>query len=106
MNLLDENIRQDQAEQLRKRRLPFRYLTAELARTGVQDTDVIPWLHRTNQPTFFTHDQDFFKRELIHPRYCIAWLDVFDGKAAQFIRAFLVIQLSIRVRSAWELSLA
>ena len=89
MNLLDENIRQDQREQLRERRVPFRALTRDLAHPGMQDAEIIPLLHRLRRLTFFTHDQDFFKRGLVHPAYCLVWLDVFDGHAAEFIRRFL-----------------
>ena len=80
MNLLDENIRQDQGEQLRKWRLKFRRVTHELTDPGVQDSDIIPLLHRTKRPTFFTHDRDYFKASLVHPSYCLVWLDVFDGE--------------------------
>jgi hypothetical protein len=89
MNLLDENIRQDQGEQLRKWRISFRLLIHDIARPGIKDPDIIPILHHTSRPTFFTHDRDYFKRQLVHPSYCLAWLDVFDGDAAVFIRRFL-----------------
>jgi len=89
MNLLDENIRHDQGEQLRKWRIPFRLLVRDLARSGIQDPDIIPLLHRGTRPTLFTHDQDYFKRSLVHPAYCLVWLDLYDGGAAVFIRRFL-----------------
>jgi hypothetical protein len=89
MNLLDENIRQDQGVQLRKWRIKFRRFAVELGRTGIKDSQIIPVLHGLKQPTFFTHDKDFFRRELAHPAYCLVWLDVFDGDAASFIRSFL-----------------
>jgi hypothetical protein len=89
MNLLDENIRQDQGLQLRRWRIRFRPLVAGTALPGIQDDAVIPLLHRLPQPTFFTHDRDYFQRKLVHPAYCLAWLDAFDGDAADFIRRFL-----------------
>lgn len=89
MILLDENIRQDQAIQLRRQRIPARFLVENFARTGIQDPDIIPLLHRLKQPAFFTHDRDFFRRGLVHQNYCLVWLDMYDGKAAEFIRAFL-----------------
>jgi len=58
MNLLDENIRHDQAQQLRKWRIPFRLLIRDLARSGIQDAEIIPLLHRGKYPTLFTHDKD------------------------------------------------
>ena len=89
MNLLDENIRQDQGLQLRRWGVPCRFLVEEFAPSGIQDLDILPLLHRLKQPTLFTHDRDFFLRRLGHPDYCLVWLDVFDGQAAKFIRAFL-----------------
>jgi len=88
MILLDENIRQDQGNQLRKWRIRSRFLVQEFVPPGTQDVNIIPVLHRLKQPILFTHDRDFFKRNLIHPAYTLVWLDVFDGEAARFIRAF------------------
>jgi hypothetical protein len=89
MILLDENIRRDQGTQLRQWRVRCRFLVEEMAPSGIQDPDIIPLLQRLKQPTFFTHDQDFFKAHLAHATYCLVWLDVFDGEAAKFIRLFL-----------------
>ncbi len=89
MNLLDENIRRDQGDQLRRWRVPVRLLVEDIAPSGIQDPDIIPLLHRLRRVTFFTHDQDFFRRELAHPAYCLVWLDLFDGDAARFIHLFL-----------------
>jgi hypothetical protein len=93
MILLDENIRQDQAIQLRRQRVPARFLVEDFARTGIQDPDIVPLLHQLKQPVFFTHDRDFFRRGLTHQNYCLVWLDLFDSKAAEFIRAFLKHEL-------------
>jgi hypothetical protein len=89
MNLLDENIRHDQGNQLRRWRIKFRRLVIELEHPGIKDPEVIPVLHHLKDPTFFTHDQDYFRRDLLHASYCLVWLDVFDGDAASFIRSFL-----------------
>lgn len=89
MILLDENIRQDQAIQLRRQHIPAQFLVEHFAQKGIQDHDIVPVLHRLKQPVFFTHDRDFFRRDLTHNNYCLVWLDLFDGKAAEFIRAFL-----------------
>ena len=90
MNLLDENIRHDQEDPLRKWRIKFRRLGREIARSGIQDPEIIPLLHRLKKPTLFTHDQDFFKLSLAHRAYCLVWLDLYDGEAAAFfIRRFL-----------------
>jgi hypothetical protein len=89
MILLDENIRQDQGTQLRQWHVRCRFLIEEFAPSGIQDPDIVPLLQRLKHPTFFTHDQDFFRRNLIHSSYSLAWLDVFDGEAATFVRLFL-----------------
>lgn len=89
MYVLDENIRQDQGDQLRRWRVKFRRLVIELEHPGIKDPQIIPVLHRLKDPTLFTHDQDYFRRELVQASYCLVWLDVFDGDAASFIRAFL-----------------
>ena len=89
MNLLDENIRHDQEDRLRQWRVKFRRISESIARPGIQDPDIIPLLHRLKNPTLFTHDQDFFKPALAHRAYCLAWLDLYDGDGAVFIRRFL-----------------
>ena len=89
MNLLDENIRQDQGNQLRQWRIKFRRLVVEVEYPGIKDPQIIPVLHRLRNPTFFTHDRDYFRGRLVHSSYCLVWLDIFDGDAAWFIRAFL-----------------
>jgi hypothetical protein len=53
------------------------------------DENLIPLLHRLPEPTFFTLDQDFYRRDWTHPGYCLVWLDVTDDLAAEFIRRFL-----------------
>jgi hypothetical protein len=89
MILLDENVRRDQGTQLRQWRVRCRFLIEEFAPSGIQDPDIVPLLQRLKQPAFFTHDQDFFRRNLVHSAYSLVWLDVFDGEAATFIRSFL-----------------
>ena len=55
----------------------------------MQDENIVPFLLRLKHPTLLTRDADFFERRLIHPRYCLAWLDVDPGQTAFFIRRFL-----------------
>jgi hypothetical protein len=57
--------------------------------SGIKDENIIPFLHGLKRPTLFTHDQGFFRRELLHPRYGLVWLDVSDIEAANYIRRFL-----------------
>lgn len=50
---------------------------------------MIPLLHRIGRVTFFTHDEDYFHADLVHGSYCLVYLDVYDGTAADYIRQFL-----------------
>jgi hypothetical protein len=89
MNVLDENIIAQQCEKLRHWRIPFRQIGWHLSAQGALDENLIPVLHRLSQPTFFTHDNDFFEASLCHSNYTIVYLDVSDTKAAEFIRRVL-----------------
>jgi hypothetical protein len=89
MNVLDESIVAQQCKQLRKWRIPFRQIGADLSTYGTTDENLIPLLHRLPQPTFFSHDGDFFKASLCHAHYALIYLDVADTEEAQFIRRFL-----------------
>jgi hypothetical protein len=89
MNVLDENIVGQQCKKLREWRIPFRQVGPHLSATGALDENLIPLLHQLSQPTFFTHDRDFFKASLCHSHYAIAFLDVSDTEEAEFIRRFL-----------------
>jgi len=89
LNLLDENFPVDQAVVLREWRIQCRQIGRDLSRFGVQDPEIIPLLHRLKRVTLFTQDQDFFKRRLCHPAYCLVWLDVKPGEAAFYVRRFL-----------------
>ena len=89
MILLDESIGEDQAGLLRDRRITVRQIGRGLAAKGFLDEALLPLLHALRRPTFFTRDRDFFRRNLVHPRYCIVYLDVADSDTARFIRRFL-----------------
>jgi hypothetical protein len=89
MNVLDENVRDDQRTLLRQWRIPFRQIGKELARAGIQDENLLPLLHRLKRPTFFTQDEDFFKRQLCRRAYCLVWLDVSNIEVAFYMRRFL-----------------
>lgn len=89
MNLLDEQMRQDQRALLARWRIPFRQIGREIAPSGIQDADIIPFLHTLKRPTLFTHDQGFFHSNMAHDGYCLVWLDVSDIEAAAYIRRFL-----------------
>jgi hypothetical protein len=89
VNLLDENIRDDQRALLRQWRIPFRQIGKEISRSGLEDENVIPLLHRLHRATLFTRDKDFFKQRLCHDAYGLVHLHVVDIEAAEFIRWFL-----------------
>jgi hypothetical protein len=55
----------------------------------ILDENITSLLHRLKQPTFFTRDRDFFKRELCHTRYSLVWLDVTPEEAALYVRRYL-----------------
>lgn len=55
----------------------------------MSDEEIIPLLLALRQPTFFSRDSDFFKRELCHSRYGLVYLDVDDLETAFFIRRLL-----------------
>jgi len=74
---------------LREWRIHFRVIGAEVSFSGALDENLIPVLHRLPQPTFVTLDRDFHRSHLAHGRYCLAWLDVRNRLAADFIRRFL-----------------
>ena len=89
MNLLDEQMRADQRLLLTKWKIRFRQIGKDLAPPGIKDANILPLLHQLKQPTLFTHDEDFFQRQLLHPGYCLVWLDTSDIEAALYIRKFL-----------------
>ncbi len=89
MNLLDENFPADQAAMLRTWRIPFRQIGGGIGRFGAQDADIIALLHRLHSATLFTLDEDFHRRRLCHPAYCLAWLDLHADDAAVTVRRFL-----------------
>jgi hypothetical protein len=89
VNVLDENIVAPQCERLRQWRIAFRQIGQHLSAHGALDENLIPLLHQLPQPTFFTHDEDFFKLSLCHFHYALVYLDVTDREAAHFIRRFL-----------------
>ena len=89
MNVLDENIVAQQCRQLEEWGIPFRQIGRHLSTRGTLDENLVPLLHRLSRPTFFTHDEDFFKISLCHSRYALVYLDVTDRETAQYVRRFL-----------------
>ena len=89
MLILDENFRLEQQAVLSAWRIRTRKIGREVAKFGTDDCDIIPLLLRLPKPTFFTHDEDFWRQSLWHPAYCLAWLDMDDRQGAVFVRRFL-----------------
>ena len=72
MILLDHNIPQDQSEQLRRWRIHFQQVGYEIGRPEWEDQqEILRYLHRMKQATFFTRDLGFFRRRFCHPNYCL-----------------------------------
>lgn len=89
MLVLDENLPAEQRRLLRSSGIRFRAVGEEVAFSGAKDENLIPILHRLPNPTFFSLDRDFYRRELAHQRYCLVWRDLRGGQSAEFIRRFL-----------------
>ena len=89
MLVIDENLPASQRQLLRKWRLHFRAVGIDIAAPGMQDENLIPVLRKLAEPMFFTLDQHFFRADWVHASYGLAWLDVADNEAAEFIRRFL-----------------
>jgi hypothetical protein len=54
MIILDEDIRADQRELLRQRRIAVRQIGHDIAEKGIKDQAILPFLHQLRRPTFFT----------------------------------------------------
>lgn len=90
MIILDENIVASQRVQLRKWRIRFIQIGKEAGRQGMKDLDeIIPLLHRSRRPTFFTHDLGFFDHSLCHKGYALICLDITAKETAVYIRRCL-----------------
>lgn len=90
MILLDENIRKEEREKLKRFKLRVRQIGYDVALQGLDDTQqILPLLHRLKAVTFFTHDRDFYRRKRLHQRYALVFLDVLESQTAIYIRQFL-----------------
>ncbi len=89
MNILDENILSDQKQLLKMWRIPVHQIGDDIGWKGMQDEEIITLLHRLNRPAFFTRDNDFYQRDLCHPKYCLVYLDIGRYEVAGFVRRLL-----------------
>ena len=55
----------------------------------MKDIEIISLLHDLARPTFFTRDDDFFKRNLRHTGYCLVYTAVEKNEVAIFTRLLL-----------------
>ena len=85
MNILDENITASQRQRLRNWRIRVRQIGVDIARKGLQDEEILPFLHHLPRPTFFTRDRGFYRREVCHPQYGIVCLEVAPEEVAIFV---------------------
>lgn len=89
MNVLDENISIIQQRLIKDWRIPIRHVGYAIGRKGMQDESIIPFLLTLPNPTFFTLDWDFYRRNLCHARYCLVYLNVRRDEVAVFVRRLL-----------------
>jgi hypothetical protein len=89
VNVLDENIPSEQIELLRSRRIRCRAIGQEVGDLGIDDRNIVSVLVHLKDPTFFTRDRHFFRRELCHQSYCLVWLDIEPQEVATFVVRFL-----------------
>jgi hypothetical protein len=90
VNILDENIDSVARKRLQWLKVPFRHIGSDIGHSGMKDlNDVIPLLHSLRRPTFFTRDEDFYSRTLVHGDYCLVHLDVPPAESAEYIYRFL-----------------
>jgi hypothetical protein len=116
--ILDHNIPLDQAEQLRRRRVRFRQIGFEVGRPEWDDQqEILRFLHKSKQMTFFTRDLGFFRARLRHSNYCLVILTVPVIETAYYIAALLrhpefdtrakrngkVMRVSIKSIAFWQI---
>jgi hypothetical protein len=89
MNILDENIIASQRQRLWSWRIRVRQIGVDLAGKGLQDEEIIPFLHHLRRPTFFTRDRGFYRREICHRKCSIVCLEVAPEEVAMFVRRVL-----------------
>ena len=90
MIVLDHNIPEDQAQQLRVWKIHFRQIGFEVGRPEWDDQqELLRYLHSAKQVTLFTRDLGFFRRRFCHSNYCIVVLTVPVAETSFYIRRLL-----------------
>lgn len=90
MIVLDHNIPEDEAKRLRRWRVHFRQIGFQVGRPEWEDQqEILRYLHRTRDITFFTRDLGFFRALLCHKNYCLAVITVPVPETALYMRRLL-----------------
>ena len=89
MNVLDENIPASQRQLLENWRIRPRQIGFNIGRRGLQDDEIIVFLQHLRRPTFFTRDDDFYDKQLVHAKYALVYLAVEKHEVAHFVRRLL-----------------
>ncbi|MCI0694896.1 hypothetical protein L0337_23170 [candidate division KSB1 bacterium] len=90
MILLDHNIPEDQAEQLRRWHLRFRQIGYGIGRPEWDDQqEILRYLHSVKRVTFFTCDLGFFHPKFCHLNYGLVVITGHFLETASLIRRFL-----------------
>lgn len=89
MNILDENILRSQRELLKNWRIAVYQIGYDMGRKGMQDDEILSFLHQQSHPTLFTRDMGLYEYNLCHKRYCIVCMAVDKHEVAVFVRRLL-----------------
>jgi hypothetical protein len=101
--VLDHNIPEDEAEKLRHRRVHFRQIGFEVGRPEWDDQqEILRFLHKTKQITFFTRDMGFFRAPLRHGNYCLVALTVPVLETAQYFQVAAPSSFQHQRQTQWE----
>jgi hypothetical protein len=88
LNILDENIPKEVQKLLAAWHIHTRQIGHEVGRSGMKDDQIVSLLQQQSPSTFYTLDQDYFRRSLCHHNYCLVFFDVEVENLAQAIRDF------------------
>ena len=89
MIVLDENIVASQMRLFHEWHISVHKVGYDIGRAGMQDDEIIPFLHSLKRVTFITRDLRFYARETPHSNHCLVVLSVAQQEVASFTRRFL-----------------
>jgi hypothetical protein len=94
MIILDENFPDSQRDALRRLRLRPRQVGVDFLAKGYRDYEIVDHMQRGGRTTFFSFDQDYYRRDWRHNRYCLVLLDIpRHNLSADFVRQLLRLPL-------------